>query len=306
MSETAVATQERAPAFNLLDEPWIPVRRPDGRLDEVGLLTLFRQSRDIEGLAETSPPSLVALHRLLLAVTHRALTNGVGRWVTDDRVRWYNEGLPITALVNYLEQWRERFWLFHPTHPFMQVAALAGPLPAKALKRFDSAFAAAAPPARWLEAKPWMQIALESVSGNNPVVFDHSTDEAPQPISAGLALRHLLAYLQYAPWQPVKGLCNTGNDLSGPIFNSASVIPLASTLHRSLMLGLAPPVFDMSHDLPSWERDQLTVKNLLSPAVLATGVCDRLPQSGKRQKDRRSQRQRPLRRHRQPGDEAAS
>ena len=79
MSETAVATQERAPAFNLLDEPWIPVRRPDGRLDEVGLLTLFRQSRDIEGLAETSPPSLVALHRLLLAVTHRALTNGVGQ-----------------------------------------------------------------------------------------------------------------------------------------------------------------------------------------------------------------------------------
>jgi len=27
--------------------------------------------------------------------------------------------------ADYLAHWRDRFWLFHPVHPFMQVAALA-------------------------------------------------------------------------------------------------------------------------------------------------------------------------------------
>lgn len=275
MSAEPAGNVDPAPAFNLLDEPWIPVRRIDGSLDEVGLLELFRQADQIEGLAETSPPAFVALHRLLLAIVHRALSMRAVRWSTSDRVRWYREGMPVQALIDYLERWRDRFWLFHPTHPFMQVAAIGRPLPAKAATRFAVAVDRSAAPIAMLEAKPWAQIALESVSGNNPVVFDHSSDETPLPITPPQALRLMLAYLQYTPGQPVKALCKSGNDLSGPVFNSASVIPVGRTLAQSLLLGLPPAPLDGENDLPSWERPAPELAQLLAAATLATGPCDR-------------------------------
>src|SRR5690606_26595266 len=98
---------------------------------------------------------LVAQYRLLLAITHRALTTAFGSWRDKDRVRWYRDGLPLAEIKAYLQHWRERFWLFHPEFPFLQVAALA-----TAEETRD-------------KRKPWTQIALASANGNTPVVFDH-------------------------------------------------------------------------------------------------------------------------------------
>ena len=134
-------------AFCLLDEPWMPVRLADGSVVELGLLEVFERSEEIIALAETAPPSLVAQYRLLLAITHRALTTALGQWRDKDRVRWYREGLPLADIRAYLEQWRERFWLFHPEYPFMQVAALAS-----AEETCD-------------KRKPWTQISLASANG---------------------------------------------------------------------------------------------------------------------------------------------
>ena len=91
--------------FNLLDEQWIPVRMVDGQVRNVGLLKLFEQAKEINALAETSPPSLIALYRVLLAITHRALTSAQGTWRDRDRANWYGEGLPQQALRGYLEHW---------------------------------------------------------------------------------------------------------------------------------------------------------------------------------------------------------
>ena len=86
--------------FNLLDEPWIPVRLSSGTVEDVGLLALFERLGEIAALAETSPPTLVAMHRLLLAVTHR-----VDRLEAFDRVLeldagrivWEGSGLEWSA-----------------------------------------------------------------------------------------------------------------------------------------------------------------------------------------------------------------
>ena len=244
-----------APAFNLLDSAWIPVRYLDGRNAELGLLALFEQAAQIEGLAETSPPNLVALYRLLLAITHRALTRHLGHWTDRDRARWYTQGLPAGAVADYLAHWRDRFWLFHAEHPVMQVAALAS-----ADETRD-------------RLKPWTQVALESANGNSPVVFDHALDTDPPLMEAAVVFRHLLGFLQFTPGGLVKVF--RGSDKGGPLANTAAVLPLGANLEQTLLLALHPAAKSAESDVPSWESPALAVTRLLEEPTPATGCCDR-------------------------------
>lgn len=243
------------PAFNLLDQAWIPVRLKDGVVAELGLLALFERADDIEALAETSPPNLVALHRLLLAITYRALCRDPGHWNDADRARWWHTGLPIKTIHAYLEHWRDRFWLFHPTQPFMQVAGLA-----QADETRD-------------KLKPWTQIALESANGNTPVVFDHAVDEDPLAVSAARALRQLLGFLQFTPGGLVKVF--RGSDKAGPLSNTAAVIPLGATLTQTLLLALHPWTTESERDRPCWECSPVGTAALAAEPMPAAGPCDR-------------------------------
>ena len=58
------------PEFNLLEEPWIRIRRPDCSVDEVSLETLFAHAHEYEDLAGETPAQDLAMLRLLLAVLH--------------------------------------------------------------------------------------------------------------------------------------------------------------------------------------------------------------------------------------------
>lgn len=243
------------PIFNLLDSPWLPVRYLDGRNADVGLLVLFAQAAQIEGLAETSPPNLVALYRLLLAITHRALTRQLGHWTDRDRARWYAQGLPDGAVADYLTHWHDRFWLFHAEHPFMQVAALAS-----ADETRD-------------RLKPWTQVALESANGNTPVVFDHAVDIDPPIEAPAVVLRHLLGFLQFTPGGLVKVF--RGSDKGGPLANTAAALPLGVSLQQTLSLALHPAPSLVEIDLPSWELPALRVAQLIADPIPATGCCDR-------------------------------
>ncbi|MCL7462699.1 type I-E CRISPR-associated protein Cse1/CasA [Pseudomonas sp. NW5] len=242
-----------SPRFNLLDEPWLPVRLLDGRVCEVGLLEAFQRASEIHSLAETAPPSLVAQYRLLLAITHRALSCQLGRWKDRERAAWFREGLPQEAIARYLQQWREHFWLFHPEQPFMQVAALAQ------LEETRD------------KLKPWTQVSLASASGNNAAVLDHSVDTLPVSISPAFAVRTLLGYLQFVPPGLVK--CLRDADKAGPLANTAAVLPLGHTLQQTLCLALHPA--GRVDDLPSWERPITTRADLLAAATLASGPNDR-------------------------------
>lgn len=259
MTDAMAPQAEAAPAFNLLDEPWLPVRWLTGGGSEVGLREAFMRSQEIAGLAEPSPPSFVALHRLLLAITHRALTLQFGRWTDSDRARWYRDGLPLEAFERYFDQWRERFWLFHPIQPFMQVAALAT-LP------------------QTQPAKPWTVVSLESAGGNNPVIFDHSVDDLPNTNSAAEVLRAMFGFLQFAAGGPVKVLRNDGFGRKGSLFDSAAVLPTGESLQRTLMLSLHPApraADEADNDRPSWERPALTPDQLTPVLTLPTGPNDR-------------------------------
>ncbi|MCU0780162.1 MAG: type I-E CRISPR-associated protein Cse1/CasA, partial [Akkermansiaceae bacterium] len=60
--------------FNLVDDPWIPVRWADGRKDLslVGLAAAFRECSSIAGLA-CAPHERVALTRLLVCAAQAAM-----------------------------------------------------------------------------------------------------------------------------------------------------------------------------------------------------------------------------------------
>jgi CRISPR system Cascade subunit CasA len=248
-------TDQTQPIFNLLDEPWIPVRFPDGEVRDISLTQAVVDANRISALAETSPPNLIALYRVLLALLHRALTTHHGPWKDADRARWYREGLPEAPIRAYLDQWRERFWLFHPETPFMQVKALTD-----------------APETRE-KLKPWTQVCLAGGSGNTPIVFDHAMDEAPSSITAALACRHLLGFLQFTPGGLVKTVRDS--DKAGPLSNTAAVMSLGDHLAESLLLNLHPHSARVVDDLPAWEQLQPGIAALRAAPKLATGPNDR-------------------------------
>jgi len=119
--------------FNLLHEPWIMVMRKDGGTQEISMLELFRKASEYRSLAGELPTQDIAILRLLLAVLHAVFgrydINGtfappkspqavLERW----KALWDKGSFPMEIIEKYLLHFEERFYLFHPEHPFYQVS----------------------------------------------------------------------------------------------------------------------------------------------------------------------------------------
>lgn len=122
--------------FNLIDAPWIRVLDKDCRLREVSLKDALLHAREFQGLSGELPTQDVAVLRLLLAVLHTLISRydaeGAACALEEDEYQalerwqqWWERGsFPERAVTEYLTQWHERFWLFHPERPFFQVAGI--------------------------------------------------------------------------------------------------------------------------------------------------------------------------------------
>ena len=118
--------------FNLLREPWIRVRTQDGTIRTVSLTDALLHAHEYVDLAGEMPTQDAAMLRLLLAVLHTVFSRVDGNGVPapfeeprDALLRWselWQLGhFPEQPIRTYLEQWQDRFWLFHPERPFWQV-----------------------------------------------------------------------------------------------------------------------------------------------------------------------------------------
>ena len=117
--------------FNLLDEPWIRVRRSDCSVTELSLTDTLLHAHEYEDLAGELPTQDIAIMRVLLAVLHtvfsRVNIEGQPDPLDEDNAleRWgelWNLGkFSEKPILDYLKEWHERFWLFHPERPFFQV-----------------------------------------------------------------------------------------------------------------------------------------------------------------------------------------
>ena len=137
--------------FNLLDEPWIRVITDDmGTMREVSLKEFFAHAHEYKDLAGNTKTQDFSVLRILLAVLHTVFSrfdaNGNtyeflqtdNQWkqiskIDEDDLEEYEDALLDTwsriwdsgkfpSVVNdYLEKWRDRFWLLDDKYPFMQV-----------------------------------------------------------------------------------------------------------------------------------------------------------------------------------------
>ncbi|MGI6085012.1 MAG: type I-E CRISPR-associated protein Cse1/CasA [Acetivibrionales bacterium] len=121
--------------FNLLYEPWVMVLTQEGKMVEVSLLTALERAHVFRGLAGELPTQDVAILRLLLATLYATFTR-VDTHGNRNPIETANEALerwesiwklgrfPFESIKRRLCHYEERFYLFHPTRPFYQVANL--------------------------------------------------------------------------------------------------------------------------------------------------------------------------------------
>src|SRR5690349_13929175 len=107
--------------FNLIDEPWIPCERSSGGRVLLGLEETLLQAHILSAAHDESPLATTMLHRVMLAVLHRVLAP---RTRDDWIALWEAPAFDAAKLKAYFARWRDRFDLFHPERPWLQVGRL--------------------------------------------------------------------------------------------------------------------------------------------------------------------------------------
>jgi len=234
--------------FNLIDEPWIPVRFPDGIRAELGIKKILLRAKEISVIEDPSPLVVASLHRFLLAVLYRALE---GPTDIDQARGWLKAGLPADRIDAYLEKWRSRFWLFDDKHPFGQISDFE--------------------PKTW---RAWTALAAEHNADNAKVLFDHVDVTHADTVPPGITIRWMLATQTFSVSAGKSELSHTG---TAPSATAAMVLPVGSDLEDTLLLSLVPQnraVFEQ--DLPIWERSADALASLKGGAERAIGgIADR-------------------------------
>lgn len=108
-------------SYNLIDEPWIQVRTKSGDLISAGIQDILSHSEDYLRIEDSSPLVVVAIHRFLIAILHRALKGPIKSKQSAD---WMNMGFPQKEVKEYLKKYEDRFDLFHTDRPFYQLPDL--------------------------------------------------------------------------------------------------------------------------------------------------------------------------------------
>lgn len=217
--------------FNLIDEPWIPVRlldqtQPDGKRAELGIKDTLLRAKEIAIIEDPSPLVVASLHRFLLAVLYRALE---GPTDIDQAKGWFKAGLPAEKIEGYLERWEDRFWLFEGKNPFFQTPGFE--------------------PKKW---NAWTILAAEHNANNGKVLFDHIDVTQPGIVSAAAAVRWLLAAQTFA----FTGNSELGYASFSPSANAVMAIPIGRNLEDTLLLCLVDQNrLVTKEDKPFWEME---------------------------------------------------
>lgn len=220
-----------------------------GGVREVGIREALLRAHELGEIQCESPLATVAVLRLLLAVLYRACgPEGIEDWLT----LWDAKTLPAEQITKYLNA-QDGFDLFGPK-PFLQVGGMT-----------------------MKEAAPLAALATEEATGNNPTLFDHSSDDVPGACPPARAARMLLAAQAFAlGFGKAAEAVLDGRTFPRPYLADAICLRGVTlwlsgrNLRETLLLNLVPGE-RKKDDLPAWE--------LADP----TERLDRVGGDGKRQ-----------------------
>lgn len=240
-------------SFNLIDEPWIPVR-VEGEIVWYSLEQTLLNAEHIERIADNSPLAIVVLHRLLLAILYRALQGPENMEELED---WLSEGFPKEAIQAYLAKYHDRFNLFDTERPFMQVSDLD-----KA--KFNN---------KAIEPKSWILLSPEHKDGGaGGYLFNHESD-----VAEALDLRDAAKYLLIRQGFALGGLSRTFAYAAkrSPSPNAMCFIPFARNLQHTLCNCLDPNNFaHYANDIPFWEQEEaLSIAQLRNASEVSLSGC---------------------------------
>lgn len=247
--------------FDLLTEPWIPVLTVDGRPDVVSLRDTLARARDFRRIDAGLPLQTVALYRLHLALLHRALR---GPRDAAQAADWFLNGFPEAEIEAYLARFGDRFDLFDPRAPFLQVPDLTTELEG----------------GKYLSH--WTRLSAEEGSANTTSLFNpgnRPAGERRDAISPAEAARRLLEHQTFALGGLIKRFTTAAR--AAPVATAALFLAEGEDLHETLVLNLVPYSGEMAAlDAPAWERPALhvdDVRGLYDPEKprTADGFADR-------------------------------
>ena len=242
--------------FNLLDEKWIRVIDDKCGITEVSLKEVFRSAHLYKDLCGELPTQDFAMLRLLLAVLHTVFSrydsdgnespleepdDALDRW----KELWDNKKFPEKPIIDYLESYRESFYLFHPERPFYQVekakigteykntAKLNGCLSESnnKVRLFQNISGQTKKAMKYSEAARWLIYvnSFDDVSSKQPAESKKVNGKLPA-LSVG--------------WLGQLGLiCNTGNNL------------FETLMLNFLLLNRNDELYD--REIPIWERETI-------------------------------------------------
>jgi CRISPR system Cascade subunit CasA len=242
--------------FNLVDEPWVRVRTSENDIREVSLTQALLQAHAFADLAGETATQDVAVFRLLLAVLHTVFSRmddtgepvpiaskgeALRRW----QAIWKLGQLPQKPIEDYLNQWRQRFWLFDPERPFFQTE--------EAKRRTPNPYDVAKMNGELVE------------SGNKARFFTSRTEEGKTTLSCAEATRWLL-YLNgwddnaIKPSQEAKNRTGIKSAPLGWLSELGYIEVVGNSLFETLMLNLTllrdgVELWDMADCKPSWEGE---------------------------------------------------
>ena len=233
--------------FNLLDEPWIRVMTEDCTVVERSLMQVLLNSHQYQRLADELPTQDVALLRLLLAILqtvfYRVDPEGEDDPIEDRAAAirrwqaWWNAGrFPVQPIRTYLETWKDRFWLFHPEHPFYQVPAAAVGTKFKASKLNGEL----------------------SESAHKMRLFPLRDGEEKETLSYAEAARWLVTLIGFDDSASTKKETGTG---TGWLGDRVNVYAIGENLFETLMLNLVflkDGRYVWAENMPAWEQPTMT------------------------------------------------
>jgi CRISPR system Cascade subunit CasA len=201
----------------------------------------------LKGIIDNNPLTVAALHRVLLAIIHRAVD---GPATSDDwSVLWRGKSFLNTPVLEYLEEKRERFDLFSEQYPFYQTAGFSLDSPTTSQKLLH-----------------------ELATANNKTLFDHNLDTHPAALKPDQAARALITAQMYSfgggqgatSERFGKTFCKHPNFAHAPLVFGALILIQGENLFETLMLNLLryskednQPIPCTSIDAPVWEIDTI-------------------------------------------------